>query len=194
MNDSKDYPDKILRLKVGDKAPDFTLTTEKGKEWRLSRQLGTVTALLFFPQAETLVCNRQMCSVRDNWIDYVKTKAVIVGISPGEIKTHELFSSHHRLPLTLLTDADRKITNVFGKHRFLSAKLTRAIVIIDARGFVRFQKIMLRAFRPTDRSVLRIIYAARTDALHENFDKLLKDSKERNKFYYSEDDSKTDKF
>jgi len=193
MNDFKDYPDKILRMKVGDKAPDFTLTTDKGEVWHLSRHLGKVTALLFFPQAETLMCNRQMCSVRDNWTDYVKTKAVIVGISPGEIKKHEVFSRHHRLPLTLLTDSDRKITNLFGKHRFLPVGLTRAIVIIDAKGFVRFQKIMLRAFRPTDRSVLRIIYAARTDALHENFDKLLKESKERNKFYHSEDDSKAEK-
>lgn len=187
MNGFKNDFSKIQRVKIGDVAPDFALTSDKGEKWHLSRHLGTVTALLFFPQSETLVCTRQMCSVRDNWTDYLETKAVIVGISPGNVKEHKRFVGNHSLPLTLLSDSGRKITNIYGKHRLFPAPLTRAIVVIDAKGIVRCQKVMLRAFRPTDRSVLTSIYAARTDALHENFDKLLKESKERNKFYDSID-------
>lgn len=185
MNDSKNYSGKILTVKVGDKAPDFALITNRGEEWHLSRHFGTVTALLFFPQAETLMCNRQMCSVRDNWSDYLKTKAVIVGISPGTVEEHKQFSRNHLLPLTFLTDTRRSITKQYAKHRLFPTQLTRAIVVIDAKGIVRCQKIMLRAFRPTDRSVLTSIHAARTDALHADFDRRLKESKERIKFYES---------
>lgn len=158
------------------------MTTSTGKKWCLSKQLGTVTALLFYPQNETIVCTRQMCSLPDNWSDYLRTKAVIVGISPATVEQQNQFSHNHNLPLTLLSDSGRKITKLYGKHWIMPAGLTRAIIIIDARGIVRSRKIMLRAFRPTDRSVLASIYAARTDALHENFNNLLKESKERNKF------------
>lgn len=177
----------MLKVKTGDKAPDFALTTDKGEKWHLSQHLGAVTALLFFPQSETFVCTRQLCSVRDHWTDYLQTKAVIVGISPGSVREHNQFTNNHSLPLTLLSDECRTITNIYGKHRLFPTSLTRAIVVIDAKGIVRCQKIMLRAFRPTDRSVLTSIYAARTDALHENFDNLIKESKEKIKFYDSID-------
>jgi thioredoxin-dependent peroxiredoxin len=166
-----------LTLKIGDTAPDFALNTVKGNEWRLSAQLGKVTALLFYPKNETLVCTRQMCSVRDNWEEYLKTKAVVVGISPGTTEEHRNFSQHHGLPLTLLADVGREITKIYTRHQILPVQFTRAIVIVDAKGIIRYRRIMLRAFRPTDRSVLASIYAARTDALQENFDKIIDDFK-----------------
>lgn len=164
-------------FKVGDKAQDFVLNTLKGNEWRLSAQLGKVTALLFYPKNETLVCTRQLCSVRDHWEDYLKTKAVVVGISPGTIHEHQNFALHHRLPFTLLADTGREITKNYCWHKFMPVRLTRAIVIIDAKGIIRYRKVMLRAFRPTDKSVLASIYAARTDALQENFEKMITDFK-----------------
>lgn len=164
-------------LKVGDKALDFVLNTLKGNEWRLSTQLGSVTALFFYPKNETLVCTRQMCSIRDHWVDYLKTKAVVVGVSPGTIQEHQNFALHHRLPFTLLADVGREITKNYCWHKFMPIQLTRAVVIIDAKGIIRYRKVMLRAFRPTDKSVLANIYAARTDALQENFDKMISEFK-----------------
>lgn len=169
-------------LKVGDKAPDFVLISETGKEWRLSDNLGKVTALLFYPKNETLVCTRQMCSVRDNWLNYLETKAVVIGVSPGTAKEHRHFSRRHRLPLPILADPQRAITRIYGKHRLLPIQLTRAVVIIDAHGFIRHRQIMLRAFRPTDRSVITSIYAARTDFLHEHISHIVSEARERNKY------------
>lgn len=167
-------------IAVGRKAPDFVLFTEKGAEWRLSEQFGKVTALLFYPKNETLVCTRQLCSLRDHWAEYLETKASVVGISPDTSEENLYFSQTHSLPLTILADGDRAITRIYGSHWLLPIQLTRAVVIIDAKGFVRHREVMLRAFRPTDKSIIASIYAARTEFIYEHFKYILKESKERN--------------
>lgn len=163
---------EIPLVEVGAKAPDFVLKNDKGEEWRLSEQLGNVTALLFYPGNETLVCTKQLCSVRDNWEDYLATKAVVVGISPGTVAQHQQFSLKHKLPLPLLADESNRVTEIYRNHLWLPVFLSRAIVVIDAKGIVRSKKIMFRGFRPTDYSVITSIYQARTDALYERFNKI----------------------
>jgi len=170
---SQDIDETDLRS-IDVKAPDFVLMTEKGEKWRLSDYLGNVVALLFYPQNETLVCTRQLCSIRDNWTDYLDTKAIVVGISPATVKEQNSFGKRYNLPLPLLADVDRKITQVYGKHWLMPLFLTRAIVIIDAKGYVRTRRIMLRAFRPADRKVITSILAARADAVSEKYDLLVK--------------------
>lgn len=157
---------------VGEKAPDFELESESGEPWRLSAQTGKVIALLFYPKDETLVCTRQLCSVRDNWSEYLQTRAVVVGISPGTADEHRAFGSHHRLPIPLLADVDRSVTETYAFHWLLPTLLTRAIVIVDAKGMIRSRKVLPRMFRPTDRSVITAIYAARADALNDKFDEI----------------------
>lgn len=166
--------EQLAGVMVGAKAPDFQLQTESGARWRLSEHLGNVIALLFYPKDETLVCTKQLCSVRDNWTDYLETKALIVGVSPGASEQHRVFSQHHRLPIPLLADVNRKVTETYNSHWLFPAIFTRAVVIVDAKGIVRSRKIMLRAFRPTDRSVIASIYAARADLLSEKYNSLKK--------------------
>ena len=170
-------------LKVGDHAPDFLLKTESEKDWRMSGQFGNVTALLFYPKNETLVCTRQMCSVRDNWTDYLETKANIVAVSPGTTEEHKKFSQRHRLPLSILADADREITKIYCQHWLLPIQFVRGVIVIDAHGIVRYRQIMMRAFRPTDKSVISSIRAARTEFIYEHLDHILNESREKNKHF-----------
>ena len=157
---------------VGLRAPEFVLKTDQGTEWRLSDHIGNVVVLLFYPQNETLVCTKQLCSVRDNWNKYVETKAEIVGISPGTPEEHKNFSNSRQLPIPLLADPGRKITSIYGKHWLFPINFTRAVVVIDAHGVIRNRDVMLRAFRPSDSQVITDIYAARGDALHDKYAKL----------------------
>lgn len=157
---------------VGLRAPEFALKTDQGKEWRLSEHLGNVVVLLFYPQNETLVCTKQLCSVRDNWDKYIETKAEIVGISPGTPEEHQTFSNSRQLPIPLLADPGREITSIYSKHWLFPVNITRAVVVIDALGVIRNRDIMLRAFRPLDSQVITDIYAARGDALNDRYDKL----------------------
>ena len=71
---------------VGMRAPDFELSLRRGStNGGFRTTIGNVGVLLFYPQNETLVCTKQLCSVRDNWQDYLETKAEIVGISPVDV-------------------------------------------------------------------------------------------------------------
>ena len=159
-------------VEVGEPAPDFELTANTGVTWRLSDHRGSVVALLFYPGDETLVCTKQLCSVREHWEDYLQTKAVVIGVSPGSPEEHSAFSEHHQLPIQLLADEDRSVTELYGSHWLFPTFFMRSIVIVDAKGIVRTRRSMLRAFRPTDRSVLTAIYAARGDALQDRYKKL----------------------
>lgn len=157
---------------VGKQAPDFVLQDGRGTEWRLADQAGSVAVLLFYPQNETLVCTKQLCSVRDNWSEYLETKAVIVGISPPAKDEHSEFAAKHSLPMPLLVDDERMVTRQFASHSIFPISFTRAVVVVDAKGIVRTKDVMLRAFRPKDEHVIASIYAARSDALTDRYEKL----------------------
>ncbi|MGH9901974.1 MAG: peroxiredoxin [Pyrinomonadaceae bacterium] len=154
-------------VNIGAPAPDFHLPDEQGREWRLSDRRGKVVALLFYPGDETLVCTKQLCSVRDNWADYVATGAEVVAVSPGTVESHLRFSEHHSLPLPLLADASGDVTKTYSAHWLMPSWATRAVVIIDAKGVIRSRQVMLRAFRPSDAEVIAAIRLAQYDILVE---------------------------
>ena len=153
--------------KVGEEAPDFMLNDTEGQPWRLSDKRGQVVALLFYPQDETLVCTKQMCSVRDKWAEYMETGAKVIGISDGSIESHNRFATHHNLPLPLLADMGNDVTKMFSHHWWMPTKLTRTIVVIDAEGKVISRKVMFRAFRPNDDEVIAEILYAKTEQLRQ---------------------------
>lgn len=168
----KNESEENFSVAVGEKAPDFALKNTKGESWRLSDYRGRVVALLLYPKNETLICTKQMCSVRDSWRNYLETKAEIVGISPGTVEGHREFGEKYRLPLPILADENRLVTETYGFHWFYPTNFMRSVVVIDAAGFIRTRRVMLRAFRPADTYVIREIYAARADALQEKYKKL----------------------
>ena len=151
------------KVEIGTHAPDFTLPTDRGEQWNLSENAGRVITLLFYPKNETLMCTRQMCSVRDHWAAYLETNTTVVGISPGTPEEHQDFVNKYNLPLPILADADREITRRYTGGGFLPVSLTRAVVVIDARGIVRSREVMLRAFRPSDAKILDSIRRAKFD-------------------------------
>ncbi len=167
-----DTGSNVQNVEVGAAAPDFVLKDQQNCDWRLSDHLGNVVVLLFYPQNETLVCTRQLCSVRDNWKNYLETKAEIVGISPATPEEHSSFLHKRNLPIPLLADEGRDVTRLYGKHWLYPVNLTRAVVVIDAKGIIRNRDIMLRAFRPSDTRLITDIYAARGDAFSETRDAL----------------------
>src|SRR5687768_11630625 len=148
-------------LSVNESAPDFTLKDGNGDAWRLSDQRGKVVVLLFYPGDETPICTRQMCSVRDRWDDYAATGAEVVGISADSVESHKKFSEHHKLPLRLLSDADRKVANMYGANSLVPGKVARSVFVIDGKGAIRHRDVRpLGLFRPKDDDVLQAIRKA----------------------------------
>jgi len=137
------------------------LPDAQGETWRLSDHRGKVVVLLFYPGDETPICTRQMCSVRDRWEDYAATGAEVVGISTDSVQSHKAFAEHHDLPLRLLSDADRKVADLYGANSLIPGKVARSVFVIDAEGVIRYRDVRpLGLFRPKDDDTIAAIRAA----------------------------------
>jgi peroxiredoxin Q/BCP len=148
-------------IKDGAAAPDFALPDAEGNLWRLSEHRGKVVVVLFYPGDETPICTRQMCSIRDRWEDYAATGAEVVGISTDSVASHKAFAEHHDLPLRLLSDADRRVADLYGANSLVPGKVARSVFVIDANGMIRYRDVRpLGLFRPKDDDTIAAIRAA----------------------------------
>jgi peroxiredoxin Q/BCP len=145
-------------MKEGETAPDIRLKDGDDNEWRLSDHRGKTVVLLFYPGDNTPVCTAQLCSVRDHWSEYQATGAEVVGISTDTVDSHKGFAEKHQLPLRLLSDPDRKVSEMYGMKSWLPGRSARGVVVIDKAGKVAYSKAQpLSLFRPADEDVLDAI-------------------------------------
>ena len=148
-------------MNIGENAPDFTLRDGGGKDWNLAEHAGKVVVLLFYPGDDTPVCTKQMCSVRDNWGDYTKTGAEVVGISTDSAQSHEKFAAKYELPMTLLTDEKGVTLEKFAMKSWLPGRAARGVVVIDKTGKIAYHKVQsLSLFRPDDAEIIAAIEKA----------------------------------
>ena len=70
-----------MALKVGDKAPNFTLINQDGEAVSLTDFKGKNVVILFFPGANTSVCTKEMCTFRDELKVFEKLNAQVLGIT-----------------------------------------------------------------------------------------------------------------
>ena len=101
-------------MNVGDKAPDYLGTNEKGGEIRLSDYKGRKVVLYFYPKDSTSGCTAQACSLRDGYDDLRKAGYEVIGVSVDGEKSHHKFIEKNNLPFTLIADTDKKLVEQFG--------------------------------------------------------------------------------
>jgi len=148
-------------MKIGEKAPDFTLKDLNGDDWSLRDHDGKIVVLLFYPGDDTPVCTAQMCSVRDNWSDYQATGAEVVGISTDSDKSHKSFADKYNLTLNLLADTRGEVVEKYGMRSWLPGRSARGVVVVDKQGNVAYHKVQsLSIFKPSDDEVLEAIRQA----------------------------------
>src|SRR5260370_40963306 len=104
----------LMSINVNDKAPEFTLQDENGKEISLKGLRGKVVVLYFYPRAHTPGCTIEACEFRDTYRQMQKTGAVLLGVSPDTPKAQKKIQDTFKLPFSLLADADKKIADAFG--------------------------------------------------------------------------------
>ncbi len=105
---------EAFMLNINDKAPEFTLQDENGKEVSLKGLRGKQIVLYFYPRADTPGCTVEACAFRDTYKQMQKTGAVLLGISPDTPKAQKKFQEKFKLPFSLLADADKKVADAFG--------------------------------------------------------------------------------
>ncbi len=103
-----------LKLKEGDKAPAFTVATSGDGKISLADYLGKNVILYFYPKDDTPGCTKEACAFRDCFADFKKAGAVVLGVSPDSVKSHDKFVEKFKLPFTLLADEDKKIVEAYG--------------------------------------------------------------------------------
>jgi peroxiredoxin Q/BCP len=101
-------------LSPGDPAPDFTLPDQQGNEVSLSALRGQTVVLYFYPKADTPGCTTQACGVRDHRSDYAAEDAVVLGVSPDQVKAVRKFDDKFGLGFPLLADADHAVAEAYG--------------------------------------------------------------------------------
>ncbi len=127
-------------LKAGDPAPDFELTDENGAAVRLADFRGRRVILYFYPKDDTSGCTTQACGFRDNYPVIEEKNAVVLGISPDGVKSHQKFKTKHNLPFTLLVDDQHTVATAYGVwgEKKMYGKTYMGIIrshfVIDAEG------------------------------------------------------------
>ena len=101
-------------LKVGQKAPAFALSDDKGKTVKLSDLKGKKVVLFFYPKDDTPGCTMEACSFRDGLTAMKRRGAVVLGVSPDSVESHKKFSRKFSLNFPLLSDVEKKMLMAYG--------------------------------------------------------------------------------
>ncbi len=132
-----------LTLKVGDAAPDFSAPASGDRTIALKDLQGRNVVLYFYPKDDTPGCTKEACSFRDAHTNLKEKGAIVLGVSPDPVKSHDKFTAKFELPFPLLADTDHSIAEaygVWGEKQFMGRKylgVHRVTFLIGGDGRIR---------------------------------------------------------
>ena len=125
---------------IGEHAPAFSLPNQDGQMVSLTDLIAQGPVVVFFyPKDETPGCTAEVCSFRDQFDDFRRAGASVVGISSDEQASHALFAQKHALPFPLLTDAKGEVRKQYGVKATLGLIPGRETFVIDGQGVIRYR-------------------------------------------------------
>ena len=127
----------MVKIKIGDIAPNFTLQSNIGEAVSLSQFLGKKNVVLFFyPRDEGPTCCKEAEAFRDNYEAFKDSNSEVIGISAQSVESHKSFANNHNLQYVLLSDADNTIRKLYGVTSTLGIP-GRVTFVIDKKGIVK---------------------------------------------------------
>jgi peroxiredoxin Q/BCP len=134
---------------AGTMAPDFTLDTDAGTPLTLSSLRGRPVVLYFYPKDDTPGCTIESCEFRDMMPRFSGVDAVILGISPDDVKSHVKFRKKFDLPFQLLADVGHPVADLYGVwqeksmmgHKYWGNVRTTFVIDRDGRIAKVFEKV-----------------------------------------------------
>lgn len=131
------------KVKVGDRAPDFTLQDHNGDNFILSGQKGKRVLLSFHPLAWTPVCTSQMLSLEENFTAFESLKTVPVGLSVDPVPSKKAWADNigiEKVPLLSDFWPHGGVARLFDIFREKNGFSERANIVIDGKGVIAFFK------------------------------------------------------
>jgi len=123
---------KNNELKIGDKAPDFTLMDQDSIEHTLSDYFEKKIVVYFYIKDDTPGWKKQACSVRDNYNLFKQNDIIVFGISYDSPESHKKFAEKYNLPFNLLSDSEKKVAKLYGSAGLILPK--RNTFLLDTEG------------------------------------------------------------
>jgi peroxiredoxin len=132
-----------MSVQVGQKAPDFTLKTNKMADFKLSDLQGKKNVVvLFVPLAFTSVCTKEFCSVRDDVNSLQNDNTQVVGISVDSPFSLDAWAAKENYNFPLLSDFNKNVSAAYGSlyDNLLgfNGVSKRSAFVIDKSGTVRY--------------------------------------------------------
>lgn len=139
-----------MKISKGSAAPDFSLFDTEKKKVNLSDFKGKNVLILFFPQAFTGVCTKELCSVRDDIARYSNTNAQVLGISVDSVFTLGKYKEDQGLNFPLLSDFNKEVSASYGSlyENFvfdMKGVSKRSAFIIDKEGVIQYAEVLENA-------------------------------------------------
>jgi glutaredoxin-dependent peroxiredoxin len=135
-----------MSVDVGSKAPDFTLMSHDRQPVTLSAQHGHPVVLAFFPAAFSSVCQKELCTFRDQLARLNHANAQVYGISVDTFFALKAFHTDQKLTFPLLSDFNKQAIRDYGVFNEdmigLRGIAKRAVFVIDKDGVVRYRQVL----------------------------------------------------
>ena len=137
-------------LKVGDKAPDFTLPYATKdtiiQALSLDKVVGKNNVILaFYPADWSGGCTKEMCTMRDNFSDLSKLDATVFGISGDYVYSHHEWARYHNLQFGLFADHNHEIAKEYNSYNPSSGFNIRTIYVVDRNGRIAYIDLAYQA-------------------------------------------------
>jgi peroxiredoxin Q/BCP len=128
-----------MTLETGDKAPDFSLIADNGKPFKLSSKVKGKALLVFYPGDGLPVCQQQMIDYRDGYSKFSDLGVEVIAISADDSSAIKNFKKEHKLPFTLLSDADGEVAKMYDSFGWFGVK--RSVFLIDKELEIKYKHI-----------------------------------------------------
>jgi thioredoxin-dependent peroxiredoxin len=125
-------------LETEQKAPEFTLPDQDGRDISLTSLLKDGPAILYFYPADfTPGCTREACSIRDLHGELSRAGLTVAGISPQSPDSHKRFREKYKLPFTLLSDEKKEVIKMFGVDGLMGFWVQRVTYLVDQNRTIK---------------------------------------------------------
>lgn len=128
----------MVSLRVGDKAPNFSLPSHPAGTVSLNDFIGHKNVILaFYPKDDTPGCTKEMCAFSNDLEKFNTANTQVLGISCDNADSHGRFAEKHKLTLPLLADSNREVGRAYGTVRDTGGNAERVLFVIDKTGIIR---------------------------------------------------------